>query len=106
VPCKDKCVVTNDGVGLGVSGAVVSKVGVLHVGVVRGPSGKVIDSLPQAVGDLRALLAACCYSVAVTARGNILSRNGNIQEKPMKELSARKRRGNLVALLVSVIGTG
>jgi len=31
--------------------------------------------------------------------------NGNIQEKPMKELNTRKRSGNLAALLGYVIGT-
>jgi hypothetical protein len=85
----------NDGVVPGGSGAVVSKVGTLHVGVVREPAGKVIDTLPQAVGGLGALLAACRYSVAVTASSNLSSRNWNIQEKPMKELNTRKRSGNL-----------
>jgi hypothetical protein len=47
---KCKCVMVNDGVVPGGSGAVVSKVGALHVGVVRKPAGKVIDTLPQAVG--------------------------------------------------------
>src|SRR6266576_2733450 len=87
------------------SGAVVSKVGALHVGVVREPAGKVIDTLPQAFGGLGALLAACSYSVAVTASGNLSSPNGNIQEKPMKELNTRMRSGNFAALLVYVIGT-
>ena len=49
---KGKCVMVNDGVVPGGSGAVVSKVSALHVGVVRKPAGKVIDTLPQAVGGL------------------------------------------------------
>jgi hypothetical protein len=101
---KGKGVTVNDGVPGG-SGAVVSKVGALHVGVIRKPAGKVIDTLPQAVGGLGALLAACRYSVAVTASSNLSSRDGNIQEKPMKELNTRKRSGNFAALLVYVIGT-
>ena len=90
---KGECVMVNDGVVPGGSGAVISKVGALHVGVVRKPAGKVIDTLPQAVGGLGALLAACRYSVAIPSNGNLSSRNGNIQEKPMKELNTRKRSG-------------
>jgi hypothetical protein len=101
---KGKCVMVNDGVVPGGSGAVVTKVGALHVGVVRKPAGKVIDTLAQAAGDLGTLLAACRYSVAVTTSGNLSSRNGNIQEEPMKELNTSKRSGNLAALLVYVIG--
>lgn len=102
---KRECVMVNDGVVPGGSGAVVSKVCALHVGVVRKPAGKVIDTLAQAVGGLGALLAACLYSVAVKTSGNLSSLNGNIQEKPMKELNTRKRSRNLTALLVYVIGT-
>jgi hypothetical protein len=102
---KSKCVMVNDGVVPGRSGAVVFKVGALHVEVVRKPAGKVIDTLPQAVGSLGALLAVCRYSGAVTTSGNFSSRNGYIQEKPMKELNTRKRSGNVAALLVYVIGT-
>lgn len=102
---KGKCVMVNYGVVPGGSGAVISKVGALHVGVVRKPASKVIDTLPQAVGGLGALLAACRYSVAINASSNLSSRDGNIQEKPMKELNTRKRSGNLPVFLVYVIGT-
>jgi hypothetical protein len=56
------------------------------------------------MGSLGTALAAWRYSVAVAASGDLSSRNGNIQEKPMKELNTRKRGGNLAALLVYVIG--
>jgi len=56
---KGKCVMVNDGVVPGGSGAVISKVGALRVGAVRKPAGKVIDALPQAVRDFETILAAC-----------------------------------------------
>jgi hypothetical protein len=57
------------------------------------------------MGSLGTALAAWCYSVAVAASGDLSCRNGNIQEKPMKELNTRKRSRNLAALLVYIIRT-
>jgi hypothetical protein len=59
--------------------------------------GKVIDTLPQAVGGLGALLAACRYSVAVTASSNLSSRNGKYpgeaNERTQYEEEKREPRG-------------
>src|SRR5258708_40099471 len=77
------------------SGAVVSKVGALH-GVVREPAGKVIDTWPEAVGGLGALLAACRYSFAVTASGNVESQReypGEANERTQYEEEKREPRG-------------
>ena len=57
------------------------------------------------MGSLGTALAAWRYSVAVAASGDLSSRNGNIQEKPMKELDTRNGSRNFAALLVYVIGT-
>jgi hypothetical protein len=70
---KGKNVMVNEGVVPRGSRAVVSRAGAFHLGVVHEPAGKVIDTLPQPVGD--------------------------IQEKPVKELNTKKRSGNLAERL-------
>jgi hypothetical protein len=101
---KGKCVMVNDGVVPGGSGAVVTKVGALHVGVVRKPAGKVIDTLAQAAGDLGTLLAACRLLRRCNYQRQFVESQREYPGEPMKELNTSKRSGNLAALLVYVIG--